>query len=64
MSLESSRLLATYNDLDYYAATSQDQKMACLFTFSHESPGEGAMGGCGGLGETDFCCRDFNSRMS
>ncbi len=30
MSLESSRLLATYNDLDYYAATSQDQKNGLL----------------------------------
>ncbi|QRQ79467.1 hypothetical protein [Glutamicibacter protophormiae] len=46
--------MATHNGLDYYAATSEDQKMACLFTFSHESPGEGAMGGRGGLGEADF----------
>lgn len=64
MPLESSRLLATYNGLDYYTATSEDQKMACLFTFSHESPGESVMSGRGGLGEADFCCRDFNSRMS
>lgn len=54
MAVDTSRLLASHNDLDYYVATSEDQKMACLFKFEHADPSEGAMGGCGGLAGTDF----------
>lgn len=46
---DSARLLATHGGARYFAVSSQDQQVACLFKFAGSSAGE-AVGGCGGVG--------------